>query len=133
MQDNLVFLKPLIEYWQVAHAEWLRFGGDIHTNPLALSPDHPPKEFEEVVLEFLDDYFRRSPAPEPDPIPGITWPKGPVWAFPPEEIHVPVTVRAQSRPDGKSVKLTVDIGKEAYEEFGKLAYERWKTETRDTR
>lgn len=125
MQYELIFLKLLTEYWQAARAEWDRSGGNIPKNPLALTPGHPPKEFEEVVLEFLDDYFRRVPEPEPDPIPGMTWPKGPVWVFPPKVVHVPVTIRAKSMPGREFVGLAEIIAQEAYEEDGKAALSRW--------
>jgi hypothetical protein len=127
---DFYFRGTLVQYWQVVYAEWARYSyGDIHArSPLAIShpfKDRPPMEFEEVVLEFLDDYFRRPPEPEPDPIPGIIYPTLPTFVFPLKVSHVPVTVRAESAPNGNLVGLTVIIEKEAYKEFGQSALSRW--------
>ena len=130
MQYELIFLRSLIEYWRIVRAEWYRYSrGDIHArSPLEIShplKDRPPKEFEEVVLQFLDDYFRREPKPQQVSASGVTLPQYPKFAFPPRVFHVPVTVRAESGSHGTLVKLTVRIEKEAYAEFGKAALSRW--------
>lgn len=102
MPQEFIFRGSLVQYWKLIYAEWHRsFGSDTHArNPLRMShtlKDHPPREFEEVVLEFLDEQFRL----------GV------------------VTVNAESVSDGKLVRLIVHIEREAYEESGKSALSRW--------
>lgn len=96
---ELVFLKSLIQYWKVVHAEWQRPSrkDPLAQEPFRLSHHQPPREFEEVTIEFLDGQRRL----------GL------------------VTVDALSGADGRSTKLLVHIGREAHEEPGQLALSQW--------
>ncbi len=92
---DFYFRSTLLEFWQVAYAEWLNYThGDAHAaTPLKIShpfKDHPPVDFEEVTLEFLDDNLRYLP-PKPHPTPGVTYTKFATFPLQPE-FHVPVTV-----------------------------------------
>ncbi len=127
---DFYFRGTLVEYWQAVHAEWCQYShGFPHARcPMAIShpfKDHPPAEYEEVTLEFLDDCFSRAPRPRPVSVPGVTRAKPPTFVFPPDPDPVPVTVRAASSSDGTLVSLTVHIGKAAHEEFGKSALSKW--------
>lgn len=95
MQYDLIFRGSLIQYWEKIHAEWQRPSrkDPLAPEPFRLSHDSPPQEYEEVVVEFLDQAHRL----------GL------------------VTVDALSGSDGKTVKLIVHIEREAYEESGKSA------------
>ena len=96
---ELIFRRSLIQYWKVVHAEWQHPSrkDSLAQEPFRLSHPHPPKEFEEVTIEFLDQQRRL----------GL------------------VTVDALSGSDGKFVKLIVHIEREAYEESDKSALSKW--------
>jgi hypothetical protein len=99
MQYELIFCGSLVQYWKVVYAEWQRPSRKdlLAQEPFRLSHTHPPKEFEEVTIEFLGEERRL----------GL------------------VTVDALSGSDGKSVKLIVHIEPEAYETKGEFALTKW--------
>ena len=99
MLYELIFRGSLVQYWNKIRAEWQRPSrkGPLAQEPFRLSHPHPPEEFEEVTIEFLDEQYRL----------GL------------------VTVDALSGADGKSVKLIVHIEREAYKESGKSALSKW--------
>lgn len=99
MQYELIFRGSLVQYWKVIYAEWQRPSRQdpLAHKPFRLSHLKLPEEFEEVTIEFLDEQHRL----------GL------------------VTVDALSGADGKSVKLIVHRGREAYEEHGESALRKW--------
>ncbi len=99
MPYELIFRGSLAQYWQVIYTEWQRPSRQdpLAPKPFRLSHLKSPEEFEEVTIEFLDEQGRL----------GL------------------VTVDALSGADGKSVKLIVHLGREAYEQKGKSALLTW--------
>ncbi|MBL0344434.1 hypothetical protein [Candidatus Villigracilis affinis] len=99
MQYELIFRGSLVQYWQAIHTGWQRA---IRKNsqgqePFRLSHARPPREYEELTIEFLDDNRRRSL----------------------------ITVDALSGADGNFVKLIVHIEREAYENNAGSALAKW--------
>lgn len=99
MQYELIFRGTLLQYWKKIRAEWQNPSrkDPLVQKPFRLSHPQPPREFEEVTIEFLDEQHRL----------GL------------------VTVDALSGAAGKSTKLIVHIEQEAYEKDGETALTKW--------
>lgn len=98
MQYELIFRGSLVQYWQTIHTGGARRPQKFTRPGTIQAVDaRPPRKYEELTIEFLDDNRRRSL----------------------------ITVDALSGADGNFVKLIVHIEREAYENNAGSALAKW--------